>query len=191
MCRWRKFYLNFDRKIIDPKTVVVASLCLVILPGRVGFSPPLQFDTVWKHFRGDNVYWGPLTMYWDIQHCGSLSLIINLTCCYNDIYAAGKITVPIVLLQTGERNERAATILTVCKSREVRGLFIIFSFWHGGHLGSSVGQIKCLVINCKAIFKVEKKNTFTVNASIQWDLEKINLYLKGLDYNLAKLSSHD
>ena len=39
VCRWRKFYLNFDRKIIDPKTVVVASLCLVLLPGGVGLAP--------------------------------------------------------------------------------------------------------------------------------------------------------
>lgn len=101
----------------------------------------------------------------------------------------------IVLLhsaQTGERNEGGATILTVCKSREVRGHYLSFLFFDTrGASGSSVGQIKCLVINCKAIFRVEKQNTFTVNASIQWDLEKLNLYLKGLDYNLAKLSSHD
>ena len=159
---------------------MVASLCLVILPGRVGFSPPLQFDTVWKHFRGDNVYWGPLTMYWDIQHCGSLSLIINLTCCYNDIYAAGKITVPIVLLQTGERNERAATILTVCKSREVRGLFIIFFVLTRGASGSSVGQIKCLVINCKAIWRVEKPNTLPCCKCIHsnWMFKKSNYIIK-------------
>ena len=98
---------------------------------------------------------------------------------------------------TGKRNERAATMLALVKAVKCWEYLSFLQFdtrQVRGASGSFVGQIKCLVINCKAIFGVEKQNTFTVNASIQRDLEKINLYLKGLEsqgYNLAKLSSHD
>ena len=72
------------------------------------------------------------------------------------------------------KNEGAGTILAHVKAVKFWTYFS-FSIWHqaspGEHLGPLQDKLNVLSLNCKAILKVEKPNTFAVNTSIQKGFE--------------------
>ena len=148
VCRSRKFYLNFDRKIIDLKTVAEPPLCLTIKQG--GYIFWYRNPTLFENTQNPPIF----------TKCASTSIerkVKSLKHFQRAIKRQNYWKSFIVSKWDISNKLVGWTILAHIKAVKC-STYLSFSTWHSildtlslWPIWFYMGQIKCLVINCKAI----------------------------------------